>query len=98
MAKTAAAVDLAHALAGELQTTEAALSKVSGLMGAVVDYAKARPVFGGYKAARYSKKYLAEHKAPQQAFSKQTGNLGGIITAFSKYSKHYDEPFRICFE
>ena len=40
--KTTAAVDRAHALAGELQTTEAALSKVSGLMGAVVDYAKAR--------------------------------------------------------
>ncbi len=59
----AAAVDRAHALAGELQTTEAALSKVSGLMGAVVDYAKARPVFDGYKAARYSKKYLAEHEA-----------------------------------
>ena len=62
-AKTTAAVDRAHALAGELQTTEAALSKVSGLMGAVVDYAKARPVFDGYKAARYSKKYLAEHEA-----------------------------------
>lgn len=61
--KTTAAVDQAHALAGELQTTEAALSKVSGLMGAVVDYAKARPVFDGYKAARYSKKYLAEHEA-----------------------------------
>ena len=61
--KATAAVDRAHALAGELQTTEAALSKVSGLMGAVVDYAKARPVFDGYKAARYSKKYLAEHEA-----------------------------------
>ncbi len=32
-------------------------------MGAVVDYAKARPVSDGYKAARYSKKYLAEHEA-----------------------------------
>ena len=52
-----------HALAGELRQTEAALSKVSGLMGAVVDYARARPVFDGYKAAWYSKKYLAEHEA-----------------------------------
>ncbi len=41
-AKTTAAVDRVHALAGELQTTEAALSKVSGLMGVVVDYAKVR--------------------------------------------------------
>lgn len=32
-------------------------------MGAVVQYAKTRPVFDGYKAARYSKKYLAQHEA-----------------------------------
>jgi len=60
--QTTAAVDRFHALAGELQTTEAALSKTTELMGAVVDYAKTRPVFDGYKAARYSKKYLAEQK------------------------------------
>ena len=32
-------------------------------MGAVVQYAKTRPVFDGYKAARYSRKYLAQHEA-----------------------------------
>ena len=37
---------------------EEALSKTSELMAATVDYAKTRPVFDGYKAARYSKKYL----------------------------------------
>ena len=31
--------------------------------GAVVQYAKTRPVFDGYKAARYSRKYLAQHEA-----------------------------------
>ena len=62
-ARTETAVDRFHKLAGELQTTEAALSKTSELMGAVVDYAKTRPAFDGYKAARYSKKYLAEHEA-----------------------------------
>lgn len=46
--KTETAVDRAHALAGELR--------------AVVDYAKTWPVFDSYKAARYSKKYLAAHK------------------------------------
>jgi hypothetical protein len=30
-------------------------------MGATVEYAKTRPVFDGYKASKYSKKYLAEH-------------------------------------
>ena len=54
-ASTEAAVDRAHKLAGELRDTEAALSKTSELMGAVVQYAKTRPVFDGYKAARYKK-------------------------------------------
>ena len=53
----------AHKLAEELRDTEAALSKTSELMGAVVQYAKTRPVFDGYKAARYSRKYLAQHEA-----------------------------------
>ena len=62
-ATTEAAVDRAHQLAEELRDTEAALAKTSELMGAVVQYAKTRPVFDGYKAARYSKKYLAQHEA-----------------------------------
>ena len=61
--KTEAAVDRAHALAGELRAVEAELGRTSALMGAVVQYAKTRPVFDGYKAARYSKKYLAQHEA-----------------------------------
>ncbi len=59
--KTETAVDRAHALAGELRAVEDRLARTSELMGAVVDYAKTRPVFDGYKTARYSKKYLAEH-------------------------------------
>lgn len=57
VASTGAAVDRAHKLAGELQSIEAELSQTSALMGAVVQYAKSRPVFDGYKAAKYSKKY-----------------------------------------
>lgn len=62
-AATNGAVDRFHGLAGELRETEAALAKSTELMAAVVDYAKTRPVFDGYKAARYSKKYLAEHES-----------------------------------
>ena len=62
-AATNGAVDRFHALAGELRETEAALAKSTELMAAVVDYAKTRPVFEGYKAVRYSKKYLAEHES-----------------------------------
>lgn len=50
-----------HTLTAQIRQTEAEFSKTSELMGAVVQYAKTRPVFDGYKAARYSKKYLAEH-------------------------------------
>ena len=62
-ARTEAAVDHFHKLSDKLRTTEEALSKTSELMAATVDYAKTRPVFDGYKAARYSKKYLAQHEA-----------------------------------
>ena len=62
-AKTDAATEQFHTLAGDIQQTEAELSRVSDLMAAVVQYAKTRPAFDGYKAAKYSRKYLAEHEA-----------------------------------
>ena len=61
-AKTDAATERFHTLAGDIQQTEAELSRVSDLMAAVVQYAKTRPAFDGYKAAKYSRKYLAEHE------------------------------------
>ena len=80
-ASTEAAVDRAHKLAEELRDTEAVLSKTSELMGAVVQYAKTRPVFDGYKAARYSRKYLAQHEAEladyQAAKAAMSELLGG---------------------
>lgn len=49
---------------GQLTTeAEADLAYTSELMGAVVQYAKTRPVFDEYKAAKYSKKFLAQHEA-----------------------------------
>lgn len=62
-AKTDAATERFHTLAGDIQQTEAELSRVSDLMAAVVQYTKTRPAFDGYKAAKYSRKYLAEHEA-----------------------------------
>lgn len=52
-----------HAMADQLRQTETDLTHTSELMGAVVQYAKTRPVFDGYKAAKYSKKYLTAHEA-----------------------------------
>jgi hypothetical protein len=62
-AKADGAVDRFHALAGEIQTVEAAIARNGELKAAMIDYAKTRPVFDGYKAARYSKQYLAAHEA-----------------------------------
>ena len=78
-AQTSGSVDRAHALAGELQAVEAELDKTGQLMGAVVDYAKTRPVFDGYKAARYSKKYLAEHEGELATYRAARASMNDIL-------------------
>lgn len=77
--KTEAAVDQAHTLAGELRAVEEALSRTSALMGAVVEYAKTRPVFDGYKATRYSRKYLAAHEEELAAYRAARSTMNEIL-------------------
>lgn len=57
-----------HTLSDSIKTTEATLRINAELKAAVVEYAKSRPVFEGYKAAKYSRKYLAEHEADIAAY------------------------------
>ncbi|MCB7303674.1 relaxase/mobilization nuclease domain-containing protein [Bariatricus massiliensis] len=52
-----------HTLSEQLKATETAMSTNAELKNAIVKYAKTRPVFEAYKAAKYSKKFLAEHEA-----------------------------------
>ena len=78
-ARTEAAVDHFHKLSDELRTTEEALSKTSELMAATVDYAKTRPVFDGYKAARYSKKYLTQHEAELATYRAAKDTMNTIL-------------------
>ncbi len=78
-AQTETAVDRAHALAGELREVEDRLARTSALMGAVVDYAKTRPVFEGYKAARYSKKYLAEHGDELDTYRRAKATMNELL-------------------
>ena len=61
--KTAEVTDRFYTLSDSIKSTEATLSVNRELIGATVDYAKTWPVFDGYKAAKYSKKYLAENGA-----------------------------------
>lgn len=78
-AKTETVVEWAHTLAGELRAVEDRLARTSALMGAVVDYAKTRPVFDGYKAARYSKKYLAEHEEELDTYRAAKASINEIL-------------------
>lgn len=57
------AADRFHTLSGKIKSIEAAMNTNSELKAAIVDYDKTRPMFEGYKAARYGKKYLAKHEA-----------------------------------
>ena len=63
--KATEATEHFHKLTEQLKTTEAAMSTNAELKAAIVKYAKTRPVFETYKAAKYSKKFLAEHEAPK---------------------------------
>ncbi|BAK98732.1 hypothetical protein OBV_15340 [Oscillibacter valericigenes Sjm18-20] len=78
-ARMEAAVDRFHRLGEDLQQTEAALSKTAELMSVTVSYAKARPVFDGYKASRYSKKYLAEHEAELATYRAATAAMRDLL-------------------
>ena len=60
--RAAEAADRFHVLSGQIKSIEGAMSVNAELKAAIVDYAKTRPVFNGYKAAKYSRKYLAEHE------------------------------------
>lgn len=71
-AQTTAAVEHFDALAEKLQINEAALSKTSELMGAVVDYAKTRDEFATYRAARAAMNALLDGgKLPPMAKLKE---------------------------
>ena len=78
-ARTEAAVDRFHKLTDQLRQTETELSNDTKLMGATVNYAKTRPVFDGYKAARYSGKYLAEHEAELATYRAARALMNDIL-------------------
>ena len=78
-AKAEDAISRFHALTEQLRRTEADLSATSELMGAVVRYAKTRPIFDGYKAAKYSRKYLAEHEAELADYRAAKATMGELL-------------------
>ena len=81
-AKTSGAVDRFHALAGELRDTEAALARTSRSYGGRW-VCKNRPVFDGYKAARYGKNILPSTKAELASYRAAKATLNDILAGAS---------------
>lgn len=60
--KSDAATARFNALSAQIRAAESRMAEIAVLKTQIINYAKTREVFDGYKASRYSKKYLAEHE------------------------------------
>jgi hypothetical protein len=74
-AKTADATVRFNELSKQIKAAEKRMAEIAVLKTHIINYSKTRDVYSGYKAAGYSKKYLAEyesdiviHKAAKKAF------------------------------
>ena len=61
--QTDAATARFNTLSAQIKAAETRMAEIAVLKTQVINYAKTRKIFDGYKASRYSKKYLAEHEA-----------------------------------
>ena len=52
-----------HTLSADIKAAEKRMAEISVLRMHIVNYAKTREVYVGYRKAGYSRKYLAEHEA-----------------------------------
>lgn len=77
--KATQSADRFHMLSDSIKSTEAAMRTNTELKAAVVDYAKTRPVFEGYKAAKYSRKYLTEHEADITAYRAARATMDRLL-------------------
>ena len=68
-----------HALTEKLRQTEADLSATSELMGAVVQYAKTRPVFDGYKAASIAENTLLSMRRSWLDYRAAKATMGELL-------------------
>ena len=70
LSELAAKVDEASArfdeLTEQIKSAEKRMAEIAVLKTHIINYTKTRDTFAGYKAAGYSKKYLAEHEADIQ--------------------------------
>ena len=61
--KTAAATARYNELSAQIKAAETRMAEIAVLKTHIINYAKTRDVYAGYRKAGYSKKYLAEHES-----------------------------------
>jgi outer membrane murein-binding lipoprotein Lpp len=82
-------------LSTQIKAAEKRMAEIAVLKTHIINYSKTRDVYAGYKAAGYSKKYLAEHesdiiihKAAKKAFDELgLKKLPTVKTLQAEYSK-----------
>ena len=77
--KVAAATDRFHTLSEQIKQVETAMKANIELKGAIVQYAKSRPVFEQYKATKYSRKFLAEHEAEIELYRAAQADMKRLL-------------------
>ena len=77
--KAQAATAHLHTLSDQMKSIETDMQTNRELRAALVDWAKTRAVFEGYKAEKYSNKYLAEHEADIQLHRSAQAELKRIL-------------------
>ncbi len=78
-AKAATASERFHTLSEQMQQLESGMKTNAALKAAIVDYAKARPVFEQYKASKYSRKFLAEHEGEIALYRAATAQFDSLL-------------------
>ena len=77
--KAAETTDRFHVLSDRIKQTENATNTNRELKTATVQYARTRPVFEKYKAAKYSRKFLAEHEADIELYRAAQADLKRLL-------------------
>ena len=77
--KAAETTDCFHVLSDRIKQTENAMNTNRELKTATVQYARTRPVFEKYKAAKYSRKFLAEHEADIELYRAAQADLKRLL-------------------
>ena len=97
--KVTAATEQFHALSAQIKAAETRMAEIAVLRTHIVNYAKTRDVYAGYRKAGYSKKYLAEHegdillhKAAKNAFDELgVRKLPSVKSLQEEYAKLLSE-------